>query len=156
MSTTNDKLAALTADVVAKSADFAHRMQTLVPSAIVDVGHYSNTSFLLRSFVSLRGDNQGGELAMTVDITRPSSNEEQVFISISSDLSLDDGSVLKTGPSAKLDPSCAGFERQIAAWANEFVVFLSSSELDAANALGELTANKDDSQPRARKPSNHL
>jgi hypothetical protein len=138
MSATKNNLAALCDDVLAKSAEFAQRLRGSLPSVLVEVGHYSNDAFLLRSFVSLRGDNQGAELAMTVNITRPPSNQAKQIISIESDLCLDDGTIVAAGPGATLDPSNSGFEQDLSVWTAEFAVFLDASEADAIDALREI------------------
>lgn len=135
MSSTKNNLTALAADVQAKSADFARRVRDSMPSILIDVGHYSNDAYLLRAFVSLRNDNQGDELAMTVNIKAPPANATKITITIESDLCLDNGTIVATGPCAKLDPSRPSFQKEISAWSEEFAAFLHNSEIEARNVM---------------------
>lgn len=144
-----DDLSALSAEVLTKSAAFAERMQGFLPSILCDVGHYSNDSFLLRSFVSLRGDNKGDELAMTVDITTQSVSDTRTTVSIESDICLDNGTIVATGPSARLDSQSPQFEADISSWSKEFDTFLKAAECDALNVLREMMSKKS-------KPSHNL
>jgi hypothetical protein len=138
MSAKKHKLATVCADVLAKSEEFAQRLRSSLPSVLVEVAHYSNDAFLLRSFVSLRGDNQGAELALTVNITKPPVDQTGQTIHIESDLCMDDGTIVIAGPGATLDPSKPGFEQDLSVWTAEFAVFLDTSETDAINAVREL------------------
>jgi hypothetical protein len=117
-------------------------MQGLLPSILCDVGHYSTEAFLLRSFVSLRSDNEGDELAMTVDITTQSASDTSPKFSIESDICLDDGTIVATGPSAKFDASSRHFEADISSWSKEFDAFLKASEVDVINVLKEMMSKK--------------
>jgi hypothetical protein len=137
-----NKVSALTADVLAKSAEFATRIQGFLPSILCDVGHYSNDAFLLRSFVSLRTHNEGDELAMTVDIKTQSATEASTTISIETDLCLDDGTIVATGPSAEFETSSRGFETAISSWSKNFDAFLHASEVDVLNVLTEMISQK--------------
>jgi hypothetical protein len=142
MSTQKENLLALTANVLAKSAGFAERIRGLLPSILCDVGYYSNDAFFLRSYVSLRTDNEGDELAMTVDITAPSASDANSTVSIASDVCLDDGTIAVSGPSATLGASTPGFEAAISSWNNEFDEFLKASEVDVLNVLQEMLSKK--------------
>jgi hypothetical protein len=135
-------LSALSAAVLAKSAEFAKRMQGFVPSILCNVGHYSTEAFLLRSFVSLRADNAGDELAMTVDITTQSASDTSSTVLIESDICLDDGTIVAPGPSATFDASSRDFEADLSSWSKEFDAFLNASEVDATTVLHEMISNK--------------
>lgn len=139
MSTRKNTLTALAAEVQAKSAAFAQRMRDSMPSMLVDVGHYSTDAFLMRSFVSLRSDNQGDELALTVNIATPPVNAANSMISIESDLCLDNGTIVTMGPCAKLDPSSPGFGKALSEWTTDFYAFLADSEIEARNILKEIS-----------------
>jgi hypothetical protein len=149
MGTEKQNLLALTANVLAKSASFAEGIQRALPSILCDVGYYSTDAFFLRSYVSLRTDNEGDELAMTVDITAPSASDPSSTISIESDVCLDDGTIVVLGPSVKFGTSTPGFEAAISSWTDEFDKFLKASEVDVINVLQEMLSKKD-------KPSHSL
>jgi hypothetical protein len=142
MGTEKQDLVALTANVLAKSASFAEGIQRALPSILCDVGYYSNDAFFLRSYVSLRTDNEGDELAMTVDITAPSASDPSSTISIESDVCLDDGTIVASGPSGKFGTSTTGFEAAISSWTNQFDEFLKASEVDVINVLQEMLSKK--------------
>jgi hypothetical protein len=142
MSNISNKLSALRTDVLAKSAEFAKRIQGVAPSILCDIGHYSNESFLLRAFVSLRSDNDSDELAMTVDITAQPRSDESTTISIRSDVCLDDGTVLAEGPSAEFESASLGNETAISSWNKEFDAFLKTSEVDVVQVLREMASKR--------------
>jgi hypothetical protein len=126
----------LTSAVLIKSGVFAKRLQGCMPTILCDVGHYSNEAFLLRSFVSLRSNDQSDELAMSVDITACEQSDSSTTISVESDLCLEDGTVVATGPSGKFDASSPEVEREIASWNKAFEDFLTESEVEAIKILG--------------------
>lgn len=137
-------LEALVANVSAKSATFAERIQFSVPSIICEVGQYPNEAFLLRSFVSLRAENNGDELALTVDITRPTNDK----ISVESDVSMDDGTIIATGPAIEL--SCASPDASELAllWSRNFDEFLEKSTPELVRVLSDMVAAQKDSVRR--------
>jgi hypothetical protein len=142
MRTTSNNLSTLTADVLAKSAEFATRIQGHMPSVQIDVGHYSNDAFMLRSYVSIRADNDGDELAMTVDIRTLPAIDAGTTISIESDICMDDGTIVAAGPSAVFGDSALNSEVHISAWCKEFDAFLRKSEHRVVNALEEIISKK--------------
>jgi hypothetical protein len=141
MDIAENKLSALTSGVLAKSEEYATRMTAYLPSILCDVGHYSTEAFLMRSFVSLRSDNDGDELAMTVDIRAQPETGGRTTISVESGLCLDNGTIVATGPSGKFDASSADFEVAIASWNSEFDVFLKGSEIEAITVLRKMIAS---------------
>jgi hypothetical protein len=142
MSVITNDLSALRDDVLAKSAEFATRIQGVVPWTLCDVGHYSTEAFLLRSFVSLRSDNDGDELAMSVDITAQSGSDASTTISIQSDVCLNDGTILAKGPIAEFKSPGPAAETAISSWNREFEAFLKASEADVVRTLKEMTSRK--------------
>jgi hypothetical protein len=142
MSTQKQNLFALTANVLAKSTGFGERIQGLLPSILFDVGYYSNDAFILRSYVSLRTHNEGGELAMTVDITASSPDDSSPTISIASDVCLDDGTIVISGPGGTFRTLAPGFEAAISSWNSEFDEFLNAAEADVLNVLQEMLSQK--------------
>jgi hypothetical protein len=143
MGITNNELSALTTDVRDRSAAFAARIQNHFPTVLFDVGNYSNDAFVLRSYVSFRADNDGDELAVTVDITaEPAIEASTAAISIESDICLDDGTIIATGPRAIVRDSAQGSEATISAWFKEFDAFLIASEHSVLNSLEEMISKK--------------
>jgi hypothetical protein len=128
-------LLALAGNVLAKLAELAEGIHRSRPSIFCDVGYYSNDAFFLRSYVSLRIDNEGEGLALTVDITAPSANESSATIAIESDVCLDDGTMVVAGPSGKFGTLTPGLEAALCSWADEFDAFLKASEVDVLNVL---------------------
>jgi hypothetical protein len=125
-------LEVLAADVAAKSAEFATRIQLSMPSIICDVGQYSNEAFLLRSFVSLRADNNGDELAVTVDIKSPTKSGT---ISIESDVCRDDGTIIASGPAIQFPAVGPGSAKTASSWSESFDAFLDDSEPEVLEVL---------------------
>jgi hypothetical protein len=128
----------LTSTVLIKSGAFAKRLQGRLPTILCEVGHFSNEAFLLRSFVSLRSDDQSDELAMSVDITTHPKGDRSTTIRIDSDLCLDDGTILATGPSGEFDAASPELETQTALWSEAFDVFLNESEDEAIEILRKM------------------
>lgn len=126
---------ALTNIVLAKSAAFATRMRRDFPAILCDVEHYSNDAFPLRSFVSLRGDNQGDELALTIDVTTRSVTDTGTVLRIESDLCFDDGNIIATGPDAQFDTSSPTFELEVRSWGTAFDAFLVQSQGKLSRAM---------------------
>jgi hypothetical protein len=141
MSTQKPDLLALTANVLAKSGEFAERIRGLLPSILSDVGYYSNDAFFLRSYVSLRIDNEGDELAMTVDITAPSARDPSSAISIASDICQGDGTIVVSGPGGTFGASTQGCDAAISSWNSKFDEFLEASESDVLEMLQEMLSN---------------
>lgn len=129
-------LEALVDDVSAKSATFAERIRLSVPSIICEVGQYPNEAYLLRSFVSLRADNNGDELALTVDITRPRNDT----ILVESDVSLDNGTIIATGPSIELSATNPDAAEAAILWSKKFDEFLENSTPGLVQVLSEMVA----------------
>jgi hypothetical protein len=75
---------------------------------------------------------------MTMEIKTPPANATRSMIAIESDLCLDNGTIVATGPCAKLDRSTPGGEREISGWTNEFAEFLHNAEIEARSVLREL------------------
>jgi hypothetical protein len=133
-------LATLVERVSNGSKEFAARVQASVPSIIADVGHYSNEAYLLRSFVSLRADNDGYELALTVDITRPPNGG---MVSIESDVCLDDGTIIASGPTARFDMMNSNSAAEASFWSKNFDEFLEKAEPEVVQVLSEMVANQE-------------
>jgi hypothetical protein len=75
---------------------------------------------------------------MTVDIRNESASDTSTTILIESELCLDDGTIVATGPSAKFENASSGFEKAISSWSKEFEAFLNASEANAVHVLREL------------------
>lgn len=133
-------LSTLTETVLAKSADFASRMRRDFPSLLCDVGHYSNEAFLLRSFVGLRADNQGDELALTIDVAIRPPSVYGIDLTIESDLCLEDGTIVATGPAAKFDSASPTFVLDVLGWGEAFDVFVAESQKKLSLALAAIVA----------------
>lgn len=135
-------LSVLTDTVQAKSAAFFTRMRRYYPSLICDVGHYSNEAFLLRSFVSLRCDNQADELALAIDVTVLSTSDTDAVLSVECDVCLDNGTIVATGPSRELVTSSPTFEQDVLSWGKEFDAFISESKTKVADAGEKMIATR--------------
>jgi hypothetical protein len=120
------------------TSDFANRIVAAKPAAKPDVGHYSNAAFLLRSYAGFRIDDVGEEVAITVDVKR----HEDGKISIDSDICMDDGSFVMTGPQVKFSaaaPNSASNEA-ITQWQAKFEQFLRTSEPVVLAAISTMVA----------------
>lgn len=135
----------LLAHVAEEMNRFARRVHAAVPSSICDIGQYSNDSFLLRSFVSLRGEPDGEELALTVNIIRPAPNKKFV---IECDLCMDDGRLVAPGPVTELLPgSDAHLPDVLLLWSKEFDEFLHQSAPKAIDVLTEMVEQHERTMP---------
>jgi hypothetical protein len=119
---------------------FAQRVSASVPSIICNVDWYPTDAYFLRSFVSLRTDDDGDELALTVNITRLAPDNT---VSIESGICMEDGTVVASGPSTTLR-----HVRNLAAWMNQFDEFLQESEPHVIKLL-KGTVEPDDKVVRA-------
>jgi hypothetical protein len=149
MDVAENKLLALTSGVLTKLAAFGARMKSCLPPILCDVGHYSSEAFLLRSFVSLRRDNYGDELALTVDIKVQTETGGSTTLSMESGLCLDNGTIVATGPGAVFTASSPDFEAAVASWNRGFDVFLKESEIEAIAILRKMIASKNDDSPKS-------
>ena len=107
-------------------SDFASRIVAAKPGAKSDVGHYSNSAFLLRSYAGFRVDAAGDEVGVTVDVKR----HDDGGISIDSEICMADGVIVMPGPAARLsanspDPASNDAVTQ---WQEKFKRFLDMSE----------------------------
>lgn len=130
----------LFASVPAKAYDFAQRIQTAVPSIICDVGKSSNSAFLLRSFVSLRAENDGDELAVTIDISHP----DNETISIDADICMDDGRIIAAGPSVQFPAKNVRTISidAVSAWSSAFDNFLRASEPTVVQVISKMVESQ--------------
>jgi hypothetical protein len=150
MAIPNDELSKLTTDVLARSTEFAMRIQSRLPAVLFDVGHYSNDASLLRSYVSRRAENDGDEVAMTVEVTARPTIDQMISVSIESDICMDDGTIIATGPSATIVGSAPADEAVTSTWSKEFDAFLSASEHRVLGELEEMISKKNKVESRTR------
>lgn len=117
------------------TSDFASRIVAAKPAAKPDVGHYSSPAFLLRSYAGFRIDDAGEEVAVTVDVKR----QEDGGISIDSDISMDDGAIVMTGPAVKFSAGKL-LDDAIEQWQDKFEHFLRTSEPMVLAAISTMVA----------------
>lgn len=112
--------------IVQSMADFAKRIVAARPSAQADTRHYSNPAFLLRCYAGLVLDAAGQEVAVTVDVQRRDDGK----ISIASDLCMDNGTIVLSGPAPLLPAHGrdAASREAIKQWQEGFERFLAASE----------------------------
>jgi hypothetical protein len=135
-------VSALRAAVLVKLGKYAKRLQGHMPTVLCEVGHFSNESFLLRAFVSLRTDVDSDELALSVDITSQRRINASTTVSVESDLCLDNGTIVAAGPSAEFDASSPQAAAEIFSWNKAFDAFLTESEAEAITVLRAMSSGQ--------------
>ncbi len=104
---------------------FANRIASFDSAVTYSIGSTSNSSFLLRGYVSLKKATDGEEIAVTVDAALGTD-----IIAVSSDVCIGDGEILAEGPAASLRLSATSLETEaeIASWLELFQDFLATIE----------------------------
>jgi hypothetical protein len=114
---------------------FAERITGANPSLKYAFGSLSNEVFLLKFYGGFRLDDNGDEIAVTVEAVRSGQ-----AILLESDICMDNGLVLKVGPAAQFSSTSSPeiLDTEISRWMQEFEAFLLSAEqpmLQAARTL---------------------
>jgi hypothetical protein len=100
---------------------FAEEIAVNDPTLIIDIGRSANDAFPLRAYLAFRRHADGEEFAVAIDVQ---SNDQQ--ITIESDVSLDDGKVICSGPSTTVATlaDMRNLENSIDDWMREFEPWL--------------------------------
>jgi len=115
---------------------FASRVQMLNPTLKCTVAHSENDAFLMRGYLSFRANDDGDEVAISVDVQR----REHLLV-VTSDICWDDGRIIATGPNVSIS-ACDDGENLRAVfneWIDHFQQFLYDSEPALFEALSQLS-----------------
>jgi hypothetical protein len=113
---------------------FAKQVTASDPTAHYSIERSSNNTFLLRGYVSIVKDaTAGDELAITFDAFLT----DDGMVTLSSDVSMDNGEILAEGPAVSIQLSAISStsEGLLAQWLSEFKDFLSSIDSLVKNRI---------------------
>ncbi len=115
---------------------FASSLRRSNPALICDFGGTSNDAFLLRVYLSLRANDDGEEIAITVDV-----RADDRMLTVVSDICGGDGQIIRVGPEAR----AAWVDGQpvpddvLRTWLSEFDQFLGNAGGAVAHAVSGLS-----------------